>query len=138
MITKNEQNEEVSNFEIFEKQKIYSERSVWGFSLFFTTLFGGILLMQNLKDIGKKKEANNILVMSILYSIISIIIVNIPDNTNPSLAISLNVFGGMLLSKYYFPKYFPKTENYEKKPIWKPLIISLIVAVPFVFALFFA
>ena len=30
------------------KLKIYSERAIWGFSFVFTTVFGGVLLMQDL------------------------------------------------------------------------------------------
>ena len=40
------------------KCKIYSKRAVFGFSLFFAPVFGGVLLRQNLIDYKRKKEGN--------------------------------------------------------------------------------
>jgi hypothetical protein len=117
--------------------KIYSNRAIWGFSIFFSSIFGGVLLMQNLKDIGKKKEAYMILILSIIYTLLTIYIVNIPKKTNSSLTLFCNAIGGLILSKYFFAKYFPSEDKYEKKKIWKPLIISIIIMIPFTFALIY-
>ncbi len=132
--------EEVSSFEVFEKKKIYSEKTIWGFSLFFSSIFGGVLLMQNLKDINKTKEAYTVLGLSVLFTIITIIVVNIPENTISSLPLIMNMLGGGILSKYFFPKYFPNEEMelYEMKPIWKPLLISILITIPFILALIYS
>ncbi len=118
--------------------KIYSKRVIWGFSIFFSSIFGGVLLMQNLKDIGKKKEAYMILILSIVYTVLTIYIVNIPEKTNSSLTLLCNAIGGLILSRYFFTKYFPIEDKYEKKKIWKPLIISIIIMIPFVFAMIYS
>jgi len=41
--------------------RIYSMKAIIAFSLIFSSIFGAVLLMQNLKDIGKKKEAKIVL-----------------------------------------------------------------------------
>ncbi len=119
------------------KPKIYSKRAIWGFSFFFTRLVGGILLMQNLKDIGRKKEAFHVLIFSILFTAISIYIVNIPEKPQSSLTNLCNLVGGAILSEFYFRKYFTNEKEFLKKKIWKPLIISIIVSIPFLLALIY-
>ena len=118
--------------------KIYSKMAIRGFSIFFTSIFGGVLLMQNLKDIGKRKEANMILLFSILFTAVSIYIVNIPEKPKSSLTMLCNLIGGYILSDYFYKKYFPTDDNYEKKKIWKPLIISILITIPFVLALIYS
>lgn len=138
MMTKNDPNEEVSSFEIFEKSKIYSQGAIMGFSVVFTTIFGGVLLMQNLKEAGKKKEAYTVLIASIVYTLVVILLTNIIAQPNSSMSFALNIGGGALLSKYFFAKHFPDKDKYESKPIWKPLVISIIITIPFVLALIYA
>lgn len=111
--------------------KIYSKKAILGFSIFLSTLFGGVLLYQNLIDAKKKKEAYIVLGISILLTAITIIIVNIPEEPKSSLAYLCGLGGGSLLSYYFVPKYFPNEEQYQKKPIWKPLIIALVIVVIF-------
>jgi hypothetical protein len=117
--------------------KIYSKGVIMGFSIFFSTIFGGVLLMQNLKDLGKKKEANIILGISIGYTIISAILINLIELLS-SKAVFFNILGGAVLSQYFFSMYIPNENQFEKKKIWKPLIISILITVPFILAMIYA
>lgn len=112
--------------------KIYSKKAILGFSIFMSTLFGGILLYQNLINVRKKKEAYIVLGISILLTIISIIIVNIPENPKSYLAYVCGFAGGSLLSNYFVPKYFPDEDQYPKKEIWSPLIIAVMITAAFI------
>jgi hypothetical protein len=134
------QTEETSAFEIFENAapKIYSKQAIFGFCIVFTSIFGGVLLMQNLRDIGKKKEANLVLLLSILYTALVAIAANTIAVNNSSVTWVLNAVGGAVLSEYFYKKYFPADSDYPKKTIWKPLIISLIIVVPFILAAIYA
>jgi len=109
--------------------KIYSKKAILGFSIFLSTLFGGVLLFQNLLDINKKKEAYLVLGLSILITIFTIFIVNIPEEPKSSLSYICGMAGGILLSYFFVPKYFPDEERYPKKALWKPLIIGAIIVV---------
>jgi len=117
--------------------KIYSKKAIWGFSIFFSTIFGGILLMLNLKDIDRKKEANTVLIFSIIFTALTIFIVNIQETPNSSLTFLCNIVGGMILSEYFYKKYFPNDESYGKKKIWKPLIISIAITIPLILAMIY-
>lgn len=123
---------ENSEIEKIDNPKIYSKGAIWSFSFLFSAIFGAVLLMQNLKDIGKKKEANKILLYSIIYTIVSITIANMFSNN--SIAMLFNIIGGLALSEVSFRIHFPDGDKFEKKPIWKPLIISIIIMIPFIAA----
>jgi len=114
--------------------KIYSKKAIWGFSIFFAPIFGAVLLRQNLIDIRRKKEANIVLLISIVFTVLTILIVNSMEKRNSSLTYLLNMGGGAILSEYFFKKYFPN-DNYEYKKIWKALLISIVVVIPFVLAM---
>ncbi|HNR19350.1 MAG TPA: hypothetical protein PKN75_12040 [Bacteroidia bacterium] len=116
------------------KPKIYSKMAIMGFSVFMSPIFGGVLLMQNLKYIGNKKAAYLILVVSVLLLLATIIIVGNSEKKTSSLTWLCNLIGGAILSEYFFKKYFSNGDEYEKKKIWKPLIISILIAIPLVLA----
>ena len=114
--------------------KIYSKRAIQFFSLFFTTVFGGVLLMQNLKEIGKRKEAFTVLIYSILYTILSFLLVYfITEKPAPSLTLVTNYIGGYCLG-IFFNQHISSPDDFEKKKIWKPLIVSIAITLPFIFA----
>jgi len=133
-----QQSETADKLENLIKPMIYSKRVIWGFSILFSPLFGGVLLMQNLKDIDKKKEANLVLILSILMTAITIIIVTVFEIKSRSVSFLCNIAGAAILTEYFYNKYFPDEAEYEKKKIWKPLIIGIIIVVVFVLLLFLA
>ena len=118
-------------------QYLYSKQAIRGFSVFFTTIFGGVLLMQNLKQVGKKKEAYISILFSIAYTIISILIVNIPEKPITSITIFINMIGGYLLIYLFEEKHIPNKSEYKNKKILKPFIISILIMIPFILAMIF-
>jgi len=133
------ESDKLSQFELTgtdEIVKIYSKRAVWGFSIFFTSIFGGVLLMQNLFALNKKKEAYQVLAFSVLYTALSIYVLNLLATPNTSSTYLLNALGGLVLSEYFFKRNIPDERILPKKKIWKALIISLIIMIPFAVALF--
>jgi hypothetical protein len=120
-----------------ETVEIYSKRAILGFSIFFSPIFGGILLVSNLKKAGYKAGANVVLAFSIMYTLLSFIIVTFVSPGTRMLNIFINVVGGLILSEYFFKNYFPD-DDYYPKSIKKPLIISLLITIPFVIATIYA
>lgn len=134
------ESDQLSQFELTgtdEIVKIYSKKAIWGFSIFFSTIFGGVLLMQNLLALDKKKKAYQVLAFSILYTALSIYLLNLLTKSNMSITYCLNALGGLILTKYFFVNYIPNENMLPKKKIWKALIISLLILIPFVAATIF-
>src|ERR1035437_5734061 len=116
---------------------LYSKKVILAFSVVFSTIFGASLLMPGLFKIGKQKTAYLILLGSIVYTILSVIIITIPARPILLLVYLFNLTGGLILSQIVYKSYFPHSEYHRKKKIWKPLIISFIIMIPLLFAVIF-
>lgn len=112
--------------------KIYSKKAIFGFSVAMSSLFGGILLYINLRVLNKKKESYIVLITSIILTILTLFIVNIPETRSSPLAYICGAVGGSIYNYYFIPKYVPNEEIYPKKAIWKPLIIAILIVALFV------
>jgi hypothetical protein len=122
--------------------EIYSKRAIFWFSVLGMPLIGGVLLVMNLWAAGFKKAAYVVGIFSILYTAFSDISVSEylvhykvdlkTYNNNllvlSLLSIALNVTGGLILSEYFFKKYFPE-DDYYPKSIANPLIITIIIII---------
>jgi tetrahydromethanopterin S-methyltransferase subunit D len=123
---------------------IYSKLAILVFSIFFSPLIGGILLMLNLRSVGYKKEGTRVLLFAIGYQLISSVAISYvaqmmrikPNDPailqNPQIIVGmliLNIVGGGLLAEYFFKKYFPH-DDYQHKSIWKALLITILISIP--------
>lgn len=105
---------------------LYSKGAIRAFSFIFTTLFRAFLLSNNI--VGKKNKFI-VIGFGIAYTTISAILLTIiPPNTFWVLA--LNTAGGLGLTTTFWNKYVGKDVKYRAKPIWLPLIISIILSIP--------
>ncbi|MFT3919867.1 rhomboid family intramembrane serine protease [Cloacibacterium sp.] len=118
--------------------KIYSSKAILGFSVFMSSLFGGILLYINLRNLKKYKEANIVLVISIILTLLTYFVMSIPENPKSSLAYLCGFIGGGILSYFLFPKYIPNEEDFPKKQIRKPLIIAVLIVIVFISLIIFS
>lgn len=127
-----ETNQLENSFEIEQNEipKFYSKKAILGFSIFFSSIFGGILLMQNLKDIGMKKEAKTVLNTSIILTLLPFLLAWLMEKEVSTYTLLANIIGGVVLSEFYFGLYIPKEQIFESKKIWKPLLISLLITIP--------
>ncbi|QBN18160.1 hypothetical protein E1750_04855 [Flavobacterium nackdongense] len=127
-----ETNQLVNSFEREQNEipKFYSKKAILGFSIFFSSIFGGILLIQNLKEIGMKKEAKTVLNTSIFLTVLPFLVAWLMEKDVSTYTFLANLIGGLVLSEFYFGLYIPKEQIFESKKIWKPLLISLIITIP--------
>jgi hypothetical protein len=109
-----------------KKQPIYSKWAILSFCVFFSPIFGGFLLRQNLKDKGLNKVGNIILLASFGLASVTAVL-STTFLRGPGTTFLANFLEGALLVEYVFRSYFPDEETYEKKGIAKPLAISLLV-----------
>ena len=129
-----ETNQLENSFEIEQNEipKFYSKKAILGFSIFFSSIFGGILLMQNLKEIGMEKEAKKVLNTSIILTLLPFLLAWFMEKEVSTYTFLANIIGGLLLSEFYFGLYIPKEQIFEIKKIWKPLLISLLITIPLI------
>ena len=119
---------------------IYSKWAILLFSIIFSPLIGGILLMLNLRSVGYKREGTRVLLFAIAYQFMAGAIItkvlNLPVNAtltqivaNPKFIIYTfvgQIIGGGILAEYFFKKYFPD-DDYEHKSVWRPLAIIILI-----------
>ncbi|MEO9572227.1 MAG: hypothetical protein ABJH82_00340 [Polaribacter sp.] len=129
-----EENE--SPFEDLEQPFLYSKKTIQGFTIFFTTIFGAILLMKNLKEMNKPKARIQVLVFGIVYTIFSAIILDILPKSF-FMTLIFNLIGYAVLVEFFWNKHLGKNLKYRKKQIWLPLIISLAILFLMLFLLQF-
>ena len=121
-----------SPFEELVVPILYSKKAILGFSILFSTTFGVVLLMSNLKTMNKPKARVEVLVFGIAYIFFSIVLFNYLPKTF-FIPILFNIIGYAVLTEYYWNKNLGKDLQHRKKEIWKPLIISISMIVLLVF-----
>ncbi len=87
--------------------------------------------------LNRKREGNIILLLSIGFTLVTIVVVNSLETKTSSITYLLNFAGGAVLAEYFFKKYYPD-DNYEFKKIWKALLISIAIIIPFILALIYS
>jgi hypothetical protein len=114
---------------------LYSKRAIQGFTIFFSTLFGAVLLMSNLKKLNKPRARMEVFVFGIGYTFLTILLLNYLPKT-VFLTMVFNLIGYAVLVEYYWNKNLGKELKYQKKQISKPLIISFTILIFLVFLQF--
>lgn len=135
--------EEIHSFSQWKKHVVtdpnapvyFSHRAIWGFSVFFTVIFGAVLLASNLKE--SKSARWTVIGFGVLYTAVAILALS-QFERNTGLTLIVNGTGAWLMTSFFWNKYLGKEVKYQAKPIWKPLIISTIIIIPFVLAIIFA
>jgi len=126
----NDETENIVDDTNIDAPVFYTQKAIWIFSTVFTVIFGAILLMSNLKD---KKSKWIVFSFGVLYTAIAILILSqFPRNT--SMTFMVNALGSIILTQLFWNKYIGTDIKYRKKKIWKPLIISIMIMIPFIFA----
>lgn len=111
----------------------FSERAIYMFSVFFSVLFGSIVLATNLYKTKSKKGIWQVILFGIVYTGLQLYCLSlIPRNSLLTLVVSMG--GALILNYYFWSKFIGKETKYRTKAIWIPLIIGLIIYIPIIFA----
>jgi hypothetical protein len=112
----------------------YSKQAIFGFSTFFGVIFGAVLLSLNLKENSKAKWL--VIGFGVLYTAFQITALNHFEDVS-SLRLVFNLIGGSVLYTFFWDRFVGKTTLYRVKPAWKPLIISVVIMIPFIAAMLY-
>jgi hypothetical protein len=127
-----EQNADESPFEELVQPELYSKNAIQNFTIFFSTLFGTILLMHNLKVMNKSKARVQVLVFGISYIILSLLLLEVLPKM-VFISLIFNILGYAILIEFFWNKHLGKEIIHTKKAISKPLIIALLITFFFIF-----
>ena len=117
--------------------ELYSKRVIYIFSVIFSTIFGTVLLMSNLKQVKDNKARWEVLAFGVIFTVGSAItLTTVELQTN--LGIPLNILGAVILNEFFWNRSLGKDAEFEKKSWHKPAIISALITLPFAIALFAA
>lgn len=110
--------------------ELYSKTLILIFAILFSTIFAAALLVVNLRNLGKIKEAGWVLLFGIAYIIATALVMQ-GFNLSPSMTIVANVLGAAILNEFFWNKFIGSDFPYEKKSWIKPTLISIGIALLF-------
>ncbi|MDQ4140177.1 MAG: hypothetical protein M3142_06595 [Bacteroidota bacterium] len=119
-----------------EVPQLYTPSTILGFSIFFSLLFGGVLLATNIRQIGNRRGSWAVIGFSILYMFIEVVAMY-QFKRSSTMSLAFNLVGAFILNYYFWPKYVGVQRAYEAKPIWRPLVISILIVLPIIILLTF-
>lgn len=94
---------------------------------------GPIVLAINCRNTETKKGVWEVITFGIIYTGVQIWVLSmIPRNNGLTLVSSMG--GAMLMNYFSWKNYIGKNTKYRIKPIWKPLIIGLIIYLTLILA----
>ncbi len=115
-----------------QKPKLYSRGVIILFSTLMSTFFGALLFSYNLIEAEKKKGILFVLLFAVAWNyligrLLGYIIHSILINFGIT-----NLSGGIILAFLFWKIYLKETVEFERKKIWVPLILLIVVYGAFV------
>jgi hypothetical protein len=110
--------------------EFYSQKIIYSFSFLFGTLFGSILMAMNFNRTKSQKGITEVLTFGVVFTIITICVINaIMQKNNSSPAFLFNLAGALLLKHVFWNKYIGAETKYRKRSYWVPMIIGIAMVV---------
>ena len=116
--------------------ELHSKKVIMVFSGLFSTIFGAVLLMYNMKQTNNQTGRIQVLIFGIIYTLTTIVFVNLL-NKGGNIALILNIAGGGILIEYFWNKFIGKEFQHRKRGWIKPAIISVLITIPFILVLIY-
>lgn len=113
-----------------QKPVLYSPQFVFIFGILFSVLGGGILMAMNLMQLKKIKAARFAVLSALTYSISIYILLEVLGITNPIVSVLSTFLGLFLLEQFIWKKEVSPNLVFEKRAIWKPIVVGLLIALP--------
>ncbi len=105
----------------------YSPAAIIGFSLFFSTLLGCVLLGINFFKSGKKNKILYIVIACVVLFIVETMVIQMTQLNFVAIMLT-RAIGGFFLIEFFWKRELGSTTAFTKRPIWIPLAITLLVS----------
>ncbi|KQC02456.1 hypothetical protein [Pedobacter sp. Hv1] len=115
--------------------QFYSQRAIYCFSILFSVFFGSFLLSANLKAVDKPRLL--VILYGFAYAVLTIIVGEYMK-TGLSYAFIANSIGVIIMQTLFWDRLIGKETKYNAKPIWKPLIIGVLIIAVLIMLFLFA
>ena len=118
---------------------LYSVRAVRAFSMLFSAIAGGVMMAQNLKDVGQPEAARKVLWGSIGYTVAMTWLMSyVPGTSSSSIfPVVIGYLGAMGIEAYSKP-FIENRSDFPAKSIVKPLVICLAITLPILALVFYS
>ncbi|WP_268122890.1 hypothetical protein [Roseivirga pacifica] len=119
--------------------ELYPKWSIWVISALFNPVAGGIMMVMNMRRIGKKNAFLVLLSFTVSYTLLMFVITNSVFGTNSrSLIYFLNFIGAVVLSEGFWNKYIGKKQEYKSRSTLAPFAITIGITILMLWAMFSA
>jgi len=109
----------------------YSQTAIYVFSILFSVFFGSVMMAINLKN-SQKQWVWSVL-FGLAFTVVFIFLGQFVPNSSTGLALIVNAIGVTIMNQIFWNKHIGKDTKYRAKPIWIPLVIGIILMVPFIY-----
>lgn len=111
---------------------LYSKRVIFIFCLLFSTLFGAVILMSNLKNLRENKGRWQVLLFALIYTMGHAY--TVLNFSMTYIGLILNLAGALILTEYFWNRYIGMDREFIRKSWTKPAIVSALITVPLIVA----
>lgn len=106
---------------------LYSQTAILAFSIFFSPLFGGILLAMNVGKVNKK-GVWQVILFSIVFTAFYVYVASVAPTDN-FFSWLIPFAGALILSEVLWNHFLGKNINYKKRTVAAPLIIGVLITI---------
>ena len=121
---------EAENEETGEVSRLYTPNAIVGFTIFFSLIFGAMLLATNIRETNNRRGSWVVIGFSVAYMAVEVILFQLYQSV--MLTMVMKLIGALILNFYFWPKYIGLERDYEAKPIWRALLISILIILPLI------
>ena len=115
-----------------ELPELFSKTLILIFAILFSVLFAAVLLVLNLRRLGKKTQALWVLLFTFGYLVLTALILQM-TGLNPSWTFVANVLGAAILNEFFWNKFIGRDFEYQRRGWIKPILIAILIAMLFFF-----
>lgn len=109
--------------------KLFTENSLFLFSFIFSTFFASIVMAFNLREVRKQQAILPLVSFGFLYTATVASISQHLDVMGVVAGVLLNGVGAYIILQFFWKPYIGQ-KKYEKRPLYIPLLIGILLTLP--------
>jgi hypothetical protein len=118
--------------------QMYSRRVLYFFTVFFSALFGSIMLSLNARKLGKNSEAAYILIFGVVFTLVQVWIgIHFHPNSKDTYGIIGGLIGAYCLDYFFWKRYIGYGTFYRTRSFVMPLVIGVAIVAVVLVATFY-